>query len=153
MKNEKKIQITWWSQQQALMIKHHDNGCMISIYTTYDLLHKFNNPWKWFWQAAFHDSDGFSSSLYYPPISDTQAKSLFKFISKIEEREITHVYVHCDAGVSRSAGIARFVADYYKSDFPSNYSQYNKTVYRSLVEAHQDIDGIDESYEDLWSKI
>lgn len=124
---------------------------MISIYTPGDWLPKFGeNKWKWFWQAAFHDSDSFTSSLYYSPISDTQAESLFKFIEKIKEREITQVYVHCDAGVSRSAGVARFVADYYKADFPTHYSQYNKTVYRSLVEARQTAEGIDTSYEDLW---
>lgn len=49
--------------------------------------------------------------------------------------EIDMLIVHCDAGISRSAAVAKWVAETFGLPFPEGYPLYNKRVYRMLVEA------------------
>lgn len=107
--------------------------------------------WKWFWQDSFHDIDFFTARSIYKPIKENQSKSLFEFIQQIEKRGITNVNIHCDAGISRSAAVARFIDDYYKvGEFPPLYNHYNKSVYRALLIISKDNDA-DVSYEEWWA--
>lgn len=57
----------------------------------------------------------------------------------LEENEdiIEQVIVHCAAGISRSAAVAKFIAEHYKiKNFNHQYTLYNKHVYRVLREAY-----------------
>lgn len=64
-------------------------------------------------------------------MSNRQAKALFEFIKKNEGKTFL---VHCFAGVSRSAAVAKFINDYYDlNDHVCNsYKIYNKLVYNKL---------------------
>ena len=162
MQNEKqkqtKITVQWHNQEQAVKIRPLDDdyACMISIYTPGDWLPdfgKYTPPWRWFWQDCFYDVDFFTESSIYKPITMRQAESLFAFIAKIRERRITEVHVHCDAGISRSAAIAKFIAEKYDAYFPETYTVYNKRVYRSLLKVEDFVDNdANVSYEEWWAK-
>ena len=45
--------------------------------------------------------------------------------------------VHCKAGVSRSAAVAKWIANTFKLPFNNNYTAYNKYVYHQLNEANE----------------
>lgn len=48
--------------------------------------------------------------------------------------EVDHVFVHCFAGVSRSAAVAKFIKDKwgYENSRLDNYNQYNLDIYTQL---------------------
>lgn len=49
-------------------------------------------------------------------------------------KDIASVYaVHCEAGISRSAGIAKFISQFFNLSFPDSYSLYNKHVFSVLL--------------------
>ena len=63
------------------------------------------------------------------------AKQIIEFIKKFENEDTKEeVVVHCFAGVSRSAGVAKFIAERYGLEFEDFYNDYNKLVYKILKE-------------------
>ena len=64
-------------------------------------------------------------------ISNRQAKKLFQFIKENEGKSFV---VHCFAGVSRSAAVAKFIQEYYDIDDPilESYKIYNRMVFSKL---------------------
>jgi len=76
---------------------------------------------------AFQDVDHHDGT----GISNRQAKKLFDFIKENEGKDFI---VHCFAGVSRSAAVAKFINDYYDVQdlVLENYKIYNKLVYSKL---------------------
>lgn len=149
MKDEK-LTVRWWSKQEAFRLKPRDDACLISLYTPGDATPVFVPLWKWFWQDSFHDVDVFSQSGRYYPMLGGQAKELFEFIKQVKDRKITTVNVHCDAGISRSAAVAKFTMEFYgDNSFPVSYSHYNSTVYKLLVRASER--NADVPYEKWWS--
>lgn len=63
--------------------------------------------------------------------SQNDAKQIIEFVEG-NKNKVDTIFVHCDAGISRSAAVAKFIAEMYKLDFPESYSIYNKYVYRVL---------------------
>lgn len=59
------------------------------------------------------------------------AKQIIDFVEK-NKNKVDTIFVHCDAGISRSAAVAKFIAEIYKLKFPEGYAIYNKHVYRVL---------------------
>ena len=82
------------------------------------------------------DFDGYKMSLRM--IQPHQADEIVRFVFDLHEMEKeVDLIVHCYAGVSRSAGVGKFVNDIFKLDLP-NYNRlslYNATVYQQLVSA------------------
>lgn len=64
-------------------------------------------------------------------ISNIQAKELLTFIKAYSDKDFI---VHCFAGVSRSAAVAKFINDYYDAGNIALeiYKIYNKLVYNKL---------------------
>ena len=64
-------------------------------------------------------------------ISNIQAKELLSFIKAYSNRDFI---IHCFAGVSRSAAVAKFINEYYDAGNIAleNYKIYNKLVYNKL---------------------
>lgn len=65
----------------------------------------------------------------------------------IMDENVKNFYVHCDAGISRSGAVAKFINDYYGlgEDHPilGRYRIYNKHVYTSLVRAQDRLTSTD----------
>jgi len=81
--------------------------------------------------------------LYFQDVdSDTpgsftrwHANSIYLFLNELP-KEIDTIYVHCFAGVSRSAAVTKYIAERYNieealEEFRS-YTLYNKRIYRIL---------------------
>jgi len=63
--------------------------------------------------------------------NEKHAKEILEFIHKIEGQWDIFV-VHCEAGISRSAAVAKFIAEKYNLRFNQEYKLYNSTVYNKL---------------------
>jgi predicted protein tyrosine phosphatase len=65
-------------------------------------------------------------------ITNNQARKLFKFIKQNNDCSF---YVHCFAGVSRSAAVAKFIQEYYdvQGTVLENYRIYNNRVFSKLM--------------------
>lgn len=86
----------------------------------------------------FLDTDEKESS-----ISQEEALHLAKFIKKWYPR-VKKFVVHCEAGMSRSAGVAAAILKYFEGDdspiFDNAYFKPNMYVYRSVLNALYSID-------------
>ncbi len=70
---------------------------------------------------------------HFYPITEDQAGQIITFLDTVQDR-VEKVVVHCLAGVSRSAGVAKFVAERYGLEFDHGYDLYNRLVYDTLKE-------------------
>jgi len=72
----------------------------------------------------------------YILFSDSQANRIIDFVEEVRaSHEVEGILVHCQAGISRSAAVAKWIAEKYGLSFPGKYMLYNKHVYRTLREA------------------
>lgn len=63
-----------------------------------------------------------------------QAKQINKFVNEVAPA-VTGIMVHCQGGISRSAAVAKWIAERYSLPFDHSYALHNKHVYRLLCEA------------------
>lgn len=74
-----------------------------------------------------------------PPINEGQARAIVKFCMKNIDDDVDQIIVHCDAGVSRSAGVAAAITKWYYNEDEQffNNSQYvpNMRCYRYVLNA------------------
>jgi predicted protein tyrosine phosphatase len=108
--------------------KIEDKASIISINSD-DKLAVLHDNWVHKLVLIFHDLD--KAIEGYSLFTEEQAKEIINFVAAIE-KEINILVVHCDAGVSRSAAVAKFIAEKYGLTFQENYSIYNKHVYAIL---------------------
>lgn len=68
----------------------------------------------------------------YYPMTAKQSEEIVDWL-ELHEDKLTGVVVHCEQGVSRSAGVAKFIAERYNLYFDKDYKLYNRLVYRLLA--------------------
>lgn len=95
-----------------------------------------SDRWVELLKLEFHDIDPSHCSpkwvQQWTLFGDEQADQIIEMLERT--RETVSVYaVHCEAGVSRSAGVAKFIAAYFGLQFPDSYSLYNKHVFSTLM--------------------
>lgn len=76
-----------------------------------------------------------NGGIFYP-LTDAQAKSIAKFVKKNWDHT-NMLFIHCEAGISRSSGCAGAIAKYYFGDDEYYFQTYhpNMCVYRKVLEA------------------
>jgi len=115
------------------------NGCyVISISTPGNRDARiYTNPEK-ILRVSFYDIDKeiVDGDKKYEPISDEQARIIAKFV-KDNYDKIYLLFVQCEAGVSRSAGVAAAIAKYYYDHDDFYFDRYvpNRTCYKKVLEA------------------
>jgi predicted protein tyrosine phosphatase len=75
---------------------------------------------------TFPGPDGHSKK-----ITTDQVKEICEFVAA-HHRKIRRVIVHCKHGISRSAAVARVIAEAIKVYFPLSYVEYNHFVHETL---------------------
>ena len=90
-------------------------------------------------RLEFHDADpghmNADKALGYKLFNDDHAAEVLKFLKKHED-DTYDVIVYCEAGISRSAAVSKFISIIYGLEFPENYSLYNKHVFSTLMRVH-----------------
>lgn len=105
--------------------------------------------WRDILRLSFHDTDGPGSShrgfqltpdqeLKLKHFTLDDATAIIEFVRKHESADVESVYVHCAAGISRSAGVAKALMETYGASAANQdlvrYDNYNRFVYRTLIE-------------------
>lgn len=84
-------------------------------------------------RLEFNDVDT-DDDEHYVLFDKALADSVWDFIGSLPE-DVDTLVVHCHLGVSRSAAIAKSVAQYVGAPYPESYSLYNKRVYQVMQSA------------------
>jgi predicted protein tyrosine phosphatase len=95
---------------------------------------QLSNLWNYKLVMRFDDLDTEVDSVdNREPVlfNDSMANEIIDWL-EANKNNIKTLVVNCNAGISRSAAVAKFVADIYKLDFNEKYSLYNKHVYSTL---------------------
>jgi predicted protein tyrosine phosphatase len=82
-------------------------------------------------RLAFHDSDPVTFPLAnqdMTSMSEDQGKQVAQFMASMP-LAVRSVIVHCRSGISRSAGIAKAIAEAHGLAFDPGYFEFNRHVY------------------------
>lgn len=117
---------------------HNESSIIVSI----------NTPWAAYDSAPFGNEENKVISilrLWFDDVdekitncmNEDHAKAIKDFVDRYADYDVT-VIVHCDAGVSRSAGVAAALSEYYNGDdsyfFDSGYYTPNMLCYRAMMD-------------------
>jgi predicted protein tyrosine phosphatase len=108
-----------------------------SAYCKPAVLH--DDTWKAVLRLEFHDKDpnhiDEDEACGYKLFTEADAVTILNFL-KEHEADVDSLIVHCEGGISRSAGVAKFVAHLYSLKFNETYSVYNKHVFSTLMRTY-----------------
>lgn len=122
--------IDFCSQVKAEQINPLPHMAVISLTTPGKPDAALQPGWAAVLRLAFHDVD--SDQGGYVLFSRNHADAILDFVDSLPAGT-THLIVHCHAGISRSAGVVRFLAGRHQVSFPPNYAIYNRLVYSTLA--------------------
>ena len=93
--------------------------------------------WFGICRLQFHDVDPTKGCEVPHVLMDAKhAMKIVMFVNKTAPN-IEGILVHCKAGISRSAAVAKWIAEKYNLPFEHRYESYNKHVYKLLKEADE----------------
>lgn len=90
--------------------------------------------WKHCLRVRFHDvTDPEEGEIF----TEHMAESIIEYVVSLP-KQVKFLVAHCFAGVSRSAGVVKFLTRYvfkdcFNHDFDLGYDLYNKYVFKTLV--------------------
>ena len=97
------------------------------------------SAWKDILRLEFDDADPLHMNgeeiKNYNLFNENHAISILKFLKKYQE-SAEDVIVHCEAGISRSAAVSKFIAYIYNLRFPEHYAIYNKHIFSTLLKIY-----------------
>lgn len=126
--------VIFTSQQSACNRHGWDNWAVISITDSGIHEAKLLDGWFAIHRTAFDDIDHHDGE--YVLFNAFHALSIIQFLERCNEEKIEGILVHCKAGISRSAAVAKWIAEQHGLTFPQGYDQYNKHVYATLKEEY-----------------
>lgn len=89
--------------------------------------------WEHVLHLRFYDID--KDQGPWKTISIHQVEMLVRWIEELQG-EVDGVLVHCEAGISRSAAVAKFISDAYGADLKKAHPLYNRGIYAKLIEVY-----------------
>lgn len=97
-------------------------------------LPKIQPGWQSVLQLSFHDvtSDTLDVENRYTLMTDADARKIVHFLREVAPN-VEGIIVHCKAGISRSAAVAKWICEQYNVPFNSDYDRFNPYVYRLMT--------------------
>ena len=91
--------------------------------------------WHSVLRLNFHDIDIHDvGASDYDLFTAEQARQIIDFVDAVVCAGVVGILVHCKAGISRSAAVAKWIAGSRYLSFNPNYMLYNRYVYKMLVQ-------------------
>lgn len=99
---------------------------------------KLKQGWYAVHRAFFHDVDPLINKTNEPHIlmNASHAEDIVAFVESVAPH-VEILFVNCQGGISRSAAVAKWVAERFDLPFDQHYAQYNQHVYMLMCEAGQ----------------
>jgi predicted protein tyrosine phosphatase len=124
------------SQRQAEAMPGRPDRSIISITDPGQPPARLQSGWASMLRLGFHDVDSTSfpgSNPELEPMRDGDAARIGGFLGELPP-VVRCVIVHCRSGISRSAGVARAIAEFRGVWFPPAYDEWNRHVYHLTLE-------------------
>lgn len=121
--------ILFMSQNDAIQLKPSDKSALISIRVPKGFV-PLQYGWKYLHTPEFHDEVEDPDGVW-KLFNDEMAIDTISFVKGLPENVET-LYIHCHAGISRSAAMAKFFSEMFHLPFDEHYHLYNKLVHRVL---------------------
>lgn len=95
---------------------------------------KIKDGWHSVLRVHFHDVDP-AEPCDEPHIlmNEEHARQIVEFVRGLPD-EVNGILVHCQAGISRSAAVAKWICEEFRIPFDERYDKFNRHVYQLLVE-------------------
>jgi predicted protein tyrosine phosphatase len=93
---------------------------------------RLKDGWQSILRLEFHDIEQEVPDEPYDLFSEDQAREIVQFVQDAQANGAVGVLVHCRAGISRSAAVAKWIAAAHGLPFNEQYSLYNRHVYQLL---------------------
>ncbi len=91
--------------------------------------------WRSLFRTAFHDiTPDHPKDAFLTLMDEQHAREIVAFVRQIAT-DVEGIMIHCKAGISRSAAVAKWIAMEYGLPFNHDYEKFNRHVYDLLVEA------------------
>lgn len=96
--------------------------------------------WHAVHRVVFHDTEPgkVNRAKVVVMMTEAHAIDIARFVRAVAP-DVKTIVVHCKGGISRSAAVAKWIAEAYSLPFDHRYSSFNKHVHRLLVNANQRI--------------
>lgn len=96
-------------------------------------------------RLSFHDitPDTLDIENSYTLMHEDDAQKIVNFVRKVAP-EVEGIIVHCRAGISRSAAVAKWICGEYNIQFNKDYERYNPYVLNLIMNAANGIENVDE---------
>jgi predicted protein tyrosine phosphatase len=121
------MNIKWMPQKVAETLIPSDNACIISI-TSPEV--KRNLPyWKYRLDLEFYDfSKPYQDYIVFTP---QHAHQILNFVNSLP-LSVTTIYIHCRAGISRSATIGLYLQKMFGQPYNKTYDFINPLIWGIL---------------------
>ncbi len=126
--------VIFTSQQSACSRPAWSNWAVISITDSGTDDSRLLSGWHNILRLVFDDIDHDDGE--YVLCSEFHARAIIEFVERCNDEKVEGILVHCRAGISRSAAVAKWISERYGMTFPVEYDQYNKHVYTTLTEEY-----------------
>ncbi|WP_283742988.1 hypothetical protein [Sideroxydans sp. CL21] len=122
------------SQQSACERAAWRNWSVISITDINFVDAPLQSGWQDVLRLKFDDISEINHDGYVR-MGELQARAVIEFVQRMnEDKRCEGILVHCWAGVSRSAAVAKWISERYRLSFPKDYAYANQHVYMLLRE-------------------
>lgn len=119
------------SEKQAEQMRGRQSAAIISIVGADKALPALSSGWHSVLHLIFDDVDPITfpnANQSLQQMTRQQAGEIASFITGLPNTVCTLV-IHCKSGISRSAGVAKAVAEHYRLRFPRDYKEHNRFAY------------------------
>jgi predicted protein tyrosine phosphatase len=126
--------MNYYSIIEAEKLEPSDKKAMISIFD-YDIVPEIQySQWTHHIKIIFEDIKPTDDGILF---TSAMAKDIVEFVLGLPV-SIEEIIIHCVGGVSRSAGVVKFLSKYmypqcFNPKFDTEYSAYNAYVFKTLV--------------------
>jgi len=124
--------VIFTSQQSACSRPAWNNWAVISITDVGADYARLQRGWHDILRIGFDDIQ--HEEYGYVICEAFHARAIIEFVERCSNEKVEGILVHCYAGISRSAAVAKWISEQHGLTFPADYNQYNKHVYATLRE-------------------
>jgi predicted protein tyrosine phosphatase len=89
--------------------------------------------WNNILRLKFHDVD--EPTEPWVDFAKEDTRKIIEFVAHVHGGDAEGIMAHYKAGISRSAAVEKYIAEKHIFPFNHSFAEYNKLVYRILIEA------------------